>query len=180
MVELKRGLGKDGFGSYVEQFPTRYFWVDRVKRVAQRVANKDGFRGKVWVNTYIKHPPAFPRPKLSMDVWGFGGRGDHLPPDLGDQVRHYLFKDPDPPDIWWQIYKGRTFVRDPSTFAAWFEPAQSGPAGSDAQHNHHIHTTYLAAPAQRRFREWLNRPGLTASDRRIHIPESVEEVLELV
>jgi hypothetical protein len=88
MVTLKRGLGKDGFGFYVEQFPTRNFWVERVKRVAQRIANKDGFWEKIWVNTYVKHPPAFPRPKLSMDVWGFGGRGDPLPPDLGNRVRH--------------------------------------------------------------------------------------------
>jgi hypothetical protein len=87
-VVLKRGLGKDGFGSYVAEFPTRYFWVGRVKRIAQRIANKDGFREKIWVNTYVKHPPAFPRPKLSMDVWGFGGRGDPLPPDLGNRVRH--------------------------------------------------------------------------------------------
>jgi hypothetical protein len=55
-VVLKRGLGKDGFGSYVAQFPTRYFWVGRVKRIAQRIANKDGFREEIWVNTYVKHP----------------------------------------------------------------------------------------------------------------------------
>jgi hypothetical protein len=71
-VVLKRGLGKDGCGSYVAQFPTRYFWVGRVKRIAQRIANKDGFREEIWVNTYVKHPPAFPRPHCR---WMSGGSG---------------------------------------------------------------------------------------------------------
>jgi hypothetical protein len=114
-IVLRKGLGKDGDPrvQYFRDHPTHYEWVARVSRRAHRLVNAKDFRGKIWVVTYFKHPPAFPREHLSMDVWGYGGRGDPIDEDLGYRVFDWLFNDPRPPDVWWCIWQNRMYVRDP-------------------------------------------------------------------
>ena len=156
-IELKTGLGKDGDSSvgYVRDFPTHYLWRERVKAIAEKTVNLQRFQRRIWINTYRLHPPAFPHEHISMDVWGFGGRGDPLPQALGAEVFRHLFRDPDPPDVWWCIYRGRMFVRNALTFETHWEPAPPGPPGSDANHDQHMHFTYLQSKAQQRFRRAL-------------------------
>lgn len=155
-IVLRKGLGKDGDPSvqYVRDFPTHYEWAARVSRRAHRLVNAEDFRGKIWVTTYLKHPPAFPREHLSLDVWGSGGRGDPIGEDLGHRVYDRLFNDPHPPDVWWCIWQNRMYVRDPQTFEEEFKSAPPGPPGSDPKHEFHLHVSYLEWGAQARFRDW--------------------------
>ena len=87
-IVLRKGLGKDGDSGvqYIRDFPTHYEWVARVSRRAHQLVNAEDFREKIWVNSYVKHPPAFPREHLSLDVWGSGGGGDAIGEDLGHRV----------------------------------------------------------------------------------------------
>jgi hypothetical protein len=71
-------------------------------------------------------------------VWGFDGRGDPLPRELGDRVYHVLFHDPDPPDIWWIIWQGEIWSRFERPRRRW-EP----------DYFDHIHVTYLDKDDQR-------------------------------
>jgi predicted chitinase len=139
-VALKGGLGKDGNSSvlYVRQHPTNYEWRDDIEKLTARIVNMDEFYKKIWINTYKGHPPGWNRDTTSFDVWGFEGRGDPLPKELGDKVFDVLFNDPDPPNIWWTIWQGRMWTR-----AGGWQASPPGPPGSDPQHNQHIHVTYV-------------------------------------
>lgn len=139
-VVLKGGLGKDGDSSvlYVRRHPTNYDWRADIERLTARLANMDRFYKKIWINTYKGHPPGWNRDTTSFDVWGFEGRGDPLPVDIGQQVFDEMFNDPNPPDIWWTIYRGRMWTR-----AGGEQASPPGPPDSDPQHNQHIHVTYL-------------------------------------
>ncbi len=140
-VVLKPGLGKDGNSNvaYVRQHPTNYDWRDDVEKLTARLVNMEEFYKKIWINTYKGHPPGWNRDITSFDVWGFGGRGDPLPVEIGEQVRDVMFDDPDPPDIWWIIYRGKMWTRRAGAWGA----SPPGPPDSDPQHNQHIHVTYL-------------------------------------
>src|SRR5215211_918322 len=153
-IVLRKGLGKDGDPSvpYVRDHPTHYEWVARVSRRAHHLVNAEDFYRRIWVVTYFQHPPAFPREHLSMDVWGWGGRGDPIGTDLGYRVFERHFTERRPPDVWWCIWQNRMYVRNAQTFEEHFEPAPSGPAGSDAKHELHLHFSYLEREAQNRFR----------------------------
>jgi predicted chitinase len=139
-VVLKGGLGKDGAPAvlYVRQHPTNYDWRADIERLTARLVNMDRFYKKIWINTYKGHPPGWNRDTTSFDVWGFEGRGDPLPVDIGQQVFDEMFNDPNPPDIWWTIYRGKMWTR-----AGGEQPSPPGPPDSDPQHNQHIHVTYL-------------------------------------
>ena len=139
-VVLKTGLGKDGDSSvdYVREHPTNYDWRDDIEELTSRLVNMDEFYEKIWINTYFEHPPVWNRDITSFDVWGFGGRGDPLPVDIGRQVYDAIFDDPNPPDIWWIIYQGNMWTR-----AGGDEPSPEGPPDSDPEHQLHIHVTYL-------------------------------------
>lgn len=145
-VVLERGHGKDGnpdFSDYVKKHPTNYIWRADIERLTHRLVNMDPFYKKIWVNTYVVHPPGVPLPlrdKLSFDVWGFGGRGDPLDVNLGWQVRRVLFNDPNLPNINWIIWQGRMWFRFGNPQKS---PAPAGPPGSDAGHFQHLHVTYL-------------------------------------
>jgi predicted chitinase len=142
-VVLKAGLGKDGNPTvtYVREHPTNYIWRASVERLTARLVNMDRFYKKIWINTYKGHPPGWNRDTTSFDVWGFGGRGDTLPPEIGKQVFDVIFEDPNPPNIWWTIYRGQIWKR---VTGAW-EPFSEGPPDSDPRHDNHIHVTYLDA-----------------------------------
>jgi len=147
-VVLETGHGKDGNAAfpYVNNHPTNYNWREDIERLTHSIVNRDSFTGRIWINTYHHHPPGAPddfwrwRDTTSFDVWGFDGRGDPLPKELGDRVYHVLFNDPAPPHIWWIIWQGEMWSR--------FQvpprmPAPGGAAGSDPGHFLHIHATYL-------------------------------------
>lgn len=140
-VVLKPGLGKDGNPNvaYVRQHPTNYDWRDDIEKLTARLVNMEEFYKKIWINTYKGHPPGWNRDTTSFDVWGFEGRGDPLPVEIGEQVRDVMFEDPDPPDIWWIIYRGKMWTRRTGAWGA----SPPGPPDSDPQHNQHIHVTYL-------------------------------------
>jgi predicted chitinase len=139
-VSLRTGLGKDGNPNvaYVSQHPTNYIWRADIVRLTARLVNIDRFYKKIWINTYKSHPPDWNRDTTSFDVWGFGGRGDPLPVEIGQQVRDVIFNDPNPPDIWWTIYRSRMWTR-----AGGDQASPPGPPDSDPEHNQHIHVTYL-------------------------------------
>jgi hypothetical protein len=140
-VVLRKGQGKDGdpnFSWYVKKYPTHYNWRGDIEKLTHRLVNMDPFYKKIWVNTYYLHPPPFPQPTVSFDVWGFGGRGDSLDVNLGWKVRQMLFKDKKQPNIWWMIWQGKEWRNGFGERAApW------GPKGSDPDHLTHIHVTYL-------------------------------------
>ena len=147
-IKLEKGHGKDGNPSfpYVSAHPTNYNWRDDIEQLTHSIVNKESFRGRIWINTYHHHPPGGEddfwrhRDTTSFDVWGFDGRGDPLPRELGDRVYHVLFHDPDPPDIWWIIWQGEIWSRFQHPRR---QPSLPGPAGSDPRHLTHIHVTYL-------------------------------------
>ncbi|MDP9480817.1 MAG: hypothetical protein M3R38_35000, partial [Actinomycetota bacterium] len=126
--------------AYVREHPTNYIWRSDIEKLTTRLVNMDRFYKKIWINTYKKHPPGWNRDTTSFDVWGFGGRGDVLPVEIGREVFDVIFDDPNPPDIWWTIYRGRMWTR-----AGGDQPSPPGPPDSDPQHNNHIHVTYLDA-----------------------------------
>jgi hypothetical protein len=142
-IVLATGLGKDGNTSvqYVWEHPTNYIWRQDVDNLTRKLANMPEFRKKIWINTYKGHPPGWNRDTTSFDVWGFGGRGDPLPADIGQEIYRVIFDDPNLPNIWWIIYQGNMWTR-----AGGDEPAPPGPPDSDPQHNLHIHVTYLDDP----------------------------------
>jgi predicted chitinase len=142
-VVLRTGRGKDGDSSfdYVRRHPTHYDWRDDLEQLTARLVNMNRYYKKIWINTYHLHPPDLPREMTSFDVWGFGGRGDPLPPDIGRQVYDEIFDDPNPPHIWWIIYRGNMWTR-----AGGDGPSPPGPPDSDPEHNNHIHVTYLDHP----------------------------------
>ena len=140
-VVLRTGLGKDGNPNvtYVKNHPTNYIWREDIEKLTARLVNMDPYYRKIWINTYKEHPPEWNRDTTSFDVWGFGGRGDPLPVDIGRKVCDEIFNDPNPPDIWWIIYQGKMWTRKAGTWG----PSPDGPPDSDPEHNNHIHVTYL-------------------------------------
>jgi hypothetical protein len=150
-IILEKGLGKDGHPNhpYVRRYPTNYRWVPRLTRLAFQLVNEPKFKGRIWACTYRQHPPANPHPMLSLDVWGFGGRGDPLAPDLGWEVWDYLYKDPKPPHMWWGIWAGSMQTRLDQIGPIVVGSAPDGPPGSDAGHFAHIHWTIVELWAQR-------------------------------
>lgn len=140
-VVLRPGLGKDGDPNvgYVRDHPTNYVWREDIEKLTARIVNMDPYYRKIWINTYEGHPPGWNRDATSFDVWGFGGRGDSLPVEIGEKVRDTIFDDPNPPDIWWIIYRGKMWTRKSGAWGA----SPPGPPDSDPEHNHHIHVTYL-------------------------------------
>ncbi len=152
-IVLEKGRGKDGGDfPYVRAHPTNYDWREDIEKLTHRIANREAFKGRIWINTYHHHPPGGSddfwrhRDTTSFDVWGFGGRGDPLTKKLGNQVHHALFSDLKPPDIWWIIWQGRMWSRFqiPQNL-----DAPGGAPGSDPGHFSHIHVTYLDKEDQR-------------------------------
>jgi hypothetical protein len=154
-IELKQGLGKDGNPTipYVRNHPTNYVWRDDIERLTRGLVNREAFERRIWINTYERHPPGGEddfwrhRDRTSFDVWGFGGRGDPLPKELGNRVYDALFDDPDPPDIWWIIWQGEIwnrFYKRPRR-----RPFPGGAGAADMGHFSHLHVTYLDAEDQK-------------------------------
>jgi predicted chitinase len=58
-VVLKKGLGKDGNPNvgYVQAHPTNYLWRPDIEKLTARLVNMPEFYKKIWINTYVQHPP---------------------------------------------------------------------------------------------------------------------------
>jgi hypothetical protein len=136
-VEANPEWGK-GSGPYVAQYPTHYNLDPDVRKLAEKYINLPRFYRKVSANSYVKHPPANPRERRSVDFWDWEGRGVPLGDDLQQELTEIIFDDPSPPLIDWIISNGRMWVRD----GQGWRPSPSGQAGSDAGHYNHIHVTY--------------------------------------
>ncbi len=132
--------------SYISDYPTHFDWRQDVEYLVRKYEAE--FPWKTFINTYKNHPPLFGRKYefVSFDVWAggldrygqyTGYRGKALDPTLGERIFWRIFNDPDGPPIYWIIYKNRMWVRGQG-----WQPAPSGPADSDPQHNNHIHVTY--------------------------------------
>jgi hypothetical protein len=126
-----------GSGSYVAIHPTNYRLRADVRKLALKYLNHPELKGKISINTYLNHPPGWNRDTTSFDVWGWGGRGFALSPELRRKVFSIIFDDPSEPLIWWIISGGGMW-----TPYGW-EDAPWGPAGSDPDHIYHIHVTYF-------------------------------------
>lgn len=138
--------GAAAFGSYIDDYPTRFFFRSDVARLIPRIQKK--FPWASYICTYLNHPPVY-GPKyqhVSLDVWGgglvngryAGYRGKTLGYDLGWKIFNALFNDPYLPSIYWVIWAGKMWTRG----YGW-GPAPWGPAGSDAGHHYHIHCSYI-------------------------------------
>jgi hypothetical protein len=139
-IRLRPGPNHDpGSGSYVERYPTRYFFTPGVRRLAEKYINMPAFRGKVWANTYRWHPPKYEDryEHVSVDFWDWAGRGHTLHDDLQRPLESIIWKDPDPPYILWIMSNGR--IRVPG--GDW-EQTHYQEDGSDPNHHRHIHVTY--------------------------------------
>lgn len=135
-MEAKPAWSK-GSGGYVQQFPTHYNVRPEVKKLVEKYLNLPAFKGKVSANTYHLHPPANPHETVSVDFWDWRGRGFPLNDNLQTQLFDVILKDPTPPRIHWTISNGQMW-----TDGVGWGPSPGGPAGSDAGHFNHIHTTW--------------------------------------
>jgi hypothetical protein len=139
-IRLQPGPSHDpGSGWYVEQYPTRYFFTPGVRRLAEKYINMPAFRGKVWANTYVKHPPVYGTKyqHVSVDFWDWAGRGHTLRDDLQRPLESVIWRDPDPPYILWIWSNGRIWQPP----GPWVETNYQDD-GSDPNHYRHIHVTY--------------------------------------
>jgi hypothetical protein len=139
-IRLQPGPNHDpGSGWYADQYPTRYFFTSGVRKLAEKYINMPVFRGRVWANTYLWHPPIFGTKyqHVSVDFWDWAGRGHPLRDDLHPTLESVICNDPDPPYIQWIMSNG----------CIWQPP---GPwvktdyqeDGSDPNHYQHIHVTF--------------------------------------
>lgn len=133
--------------TYIDQYPTRFFYRDDVRHVVRRTQTK--FPNLTYANTYLNHPPVYGHTyeRQSADFWGggilngqyVGYRGKDINLTVnGWDVANALFNDPHLPNIYWLIHAGRMWTRG----YGW-GPSPYGPAGSDAGHYYHVHVTYL-------------------------------------
>lgn len=119
-------------------YPTTYEWRGDVRAAALRVLEHPPLAGRISVNTYINHPPGWWADARTFDVWDVWGRGGALSTQLRKEVFEFIFNDPEPPWIAWIISGGGMWT----PASGWVE-APAGPAGSDAGHYNHVHTTFV-------------------------------------
>ncbi len=130
-------------GNWTQRHPTRYGWHKDVRALVDRLfRNFDG----ITINTYVDHPEGwseklgYDTQRRSFDVWGPGGRGDHVGHDKGLAVVRFIFNDPNPPWINWCIWEGYIWVRNtPDSPDGFWKVWQSDGTGS---HHDHPHLTF--------------------------------------
>jgi hypothetical protein len=139
-IRLQPGPNHDpGSGWYVERHPTRYFFTPGVRRLAEKYINMPRFRGRVWANTYVEHPPRFGTKyqHVSVDFWDWDGRGHALKDVLHPTLESVITRDPDSPKILWILSNGRIW-QPPGPWVKTNYPED----GSDPNHYRHIHVTF--------------------------------------
>jgi hypothetical protein len=80
--------------------PTRWRWRPSVRRVVRHI--ESNYSGAA-CNTYVCHPWCG-WGRVSVDVWGPGGRGDPIAYDLGWKILADVFNDPSNPPLRHTIY----------------------------------------------------------------------------
>lgn len=95
--------------------PTRFKFREDVEQLVRRIYKEFG-PDRIFINTYVNHPVAAPRPNVSFDIWGPAGRGDPVGFELGQRTFDFVFNDPDPPAIEWCIWR-RTIRSKGSDYA---------------------------------------------------------------
>jgi GH25 family lysozyme M1 (1,4-beta-N-acetylmuramidase) len=136
-IVLEPGPQHDpGSGPYVEEHPTHYRFTAGVRHLAEKYINMPKYRGKVWANTYVDHPPGWGLDAVSVDFWDWSGRGHALADAVHADLYRTIQNDPEPPLIRWSISNGWMWTPNG------FQPAPPGPPGSDAGHWKHIHVTF--------------------------------------
>lgn len=118
------GDGVSGLGE------TRHHWTPEVHREVQAVLNQFS---AVTANTYVCHPWCG-WGRLSVDLWGRGGRGDAIPHDLGQKALRFLFNRPGPPRLRHTIFE-HTLWTSFGGISRWTRDDHSGIL-------RHVHLTY--------------------------------------
>lgn len=116
---------------------TRYHWEPDVHDVVQKLRKRFP---RVTCNTYVCHPYCGWADR-SVDVWGPGGRGDAIAPDLGEASLHFLFTLPGRPLIRHYIYE-HTLWTSWGGKSYWSRDDHSGGL-------RHVHVTYHPVPPLR-------------------------------
>ena len=99
------------------------------------------------INTYEWHPPFDPKAniwrnykRLSADVWGPEGRGDHVIPHIAQRAINLIWNDPGEPYLWYYIYQGTIYNRYVADFAPRYFASASNPF---MYHGDHLHVSWL-------------------------------------
>jgi hypothetical protein len=80
--------------------PTRWRWRRDVRRVVESIERR---WPNVRCNTYVAHPWVG-WSRVSIDIWGTGGRGDPVPLKTGHEILQYLWERRVPPAVRHTIY----------------------------------------------------------------------------
>ncbi len=114
------------------QGSTNYIWRRDVEMIARETTYR--FWRQTWPNTYVNHPPGWWRDTVSIDFWGFAGRGTPINSVVGQQIWDLLFNDPNPPQFEWGIWNGWIWTRSGGWQRYW---------DASDMHYDHVHVTYL-------------------------------------
>ena len=130
-------------GSYMDMHPTRYEWEPHVARLVRKLYWEMGGPDEIHVNTYFDHPPDdHPREwpvgffdRLSLDVWGPGGRGDPVGHAKGERAFNLIWNDRGRPYVDWIVWERILLDRE-----AGFVPTPYG-RNPFEWHEDHLHLT---------------------------------------
>lgn len=133
-------------GSWTQRHPTRYYLQDDVRRVTLDFFDT-AFGNEIRPNTYVDHPEwsgniswgehlGFNSQARSVDFWGKGGRGDPVGREHGSIIVRRIFNDPNPPWIYWVIWRGMIWTHDTGEWRVWHSD------GTGA-HFDHPHFTFM-------------------------------------
>lgn len=127
---------------YMERHPTRYRWREDIADLIREVYREFG-PDKIHINTYHEHPGreiapnAFGRDTTSFDVWDVKGRTEPINPELGEEIKRWLYRKEGEPNIDWIIWNKHWWNTS-------FPVNQWRRFGEDqfSWHTDHIHVTY--------------------------------------
>lgn len=119
------GDGVSGLGE------TRYHWTPEVREIVQLIHRRFS---AARCNTYTCHPWCG-WGRLSVDVWGPGGRGHAIAPELSQEIRTFLMNLPGKPLIRHTILEHQLWTRW-GGYSYWRRDDHSGGL-------RHLHVTYL-------------------------------------
>lgn len=137
-------------GDYMHMHPTRYGWEAHVIPLIRKLYRQMGGPDEIHINTYYDHPPDEQSPRrwpldfysrLSLDVWGGGGRNDPIGKAKGQKAFDIIWNDQNRPYIDWIIWQRKMYWRDSGV---WPEPQPYG-KNPFSWHQNHVHATFQPA-----------------------------------